>query len=410
MTSRRAWIIVAIVAAAAVAGVAIWLLASGGVSVPDVTGKSEAEARGIIEDAGLALGDVSQTPSAEVAPGLTVSQDPAAGTEVDEGTAVSIAVSSGPETAEVPDVTGKTEAAAQQTLTEAGFVPEGTGQFDTRVPEGMVMAQLPAGAMKAYVGSSVGILVSKGAPDTVEVPDVTGLAEDDATDALAEAGLEAVAAEAYDEDVPEGQVADQDPPAGKEVPLLSEVLISVSLGEGTAAVAVPDVVGDTEADAVGAVEAAGLKAEVSETYSADTDKGLVAAQEPSAGVAVEEGSTIALLVSLGRKPPPSPAPTASPTPTPTSSGPSDGDGEGGITPPEDIERVEVPDVEGLTVDEAEAAVRDAGLRPVPFESPSLRTEEGVVFLPLPRGGQELPKTFPVLMLVSTGPPVQVNPL
>ena len=282
MTSRRAWIIVAIVAAAAVAGVAIWLLASGGVSVPDVTGKSEAEARGILEDAGLALGDVSETPSAEVAPGLTVSQDPAAGTEVDEGTAVSIAVSSGPETAEVPDVTGKTEAAAQQTLTEAGFVPESTGQFDTRVPEGVVMAQLPAGAMKAYVGSSVGILVSKGAPDKVEVPDVTGLAEDDATDALAEAGLEAVAAEAYDEDVPEGQVADQDPPAGKEVPLLSEVLISVSLGEGTAAVAVPDVVGDTEADAVDAVEAAIRRADATWSGALTTGSGAVSAMSSGA--------------------------------------------------------------------------------------------------------------------------------
>jgi beta-lactam-binding protein with PASTA domain len=49
MKSRATWIVIAIAAATAVAGVAIWLLAtSGGVTVPDLTGKSQAEATGIL--------------------------------------------------------------------------------------------------------------------------------------------------------------------------------------------------------------------------------------------------------------------------------------------------------------------------------------------------------------------------
>jgi eukaryotic-like serine/threonine-protein kinase len=408
MKSGAIWIIIAIVAATAVAGVAIWLLAtSGGVTVPDLTGKSQAEATSILEAEGLVLGPVTKAPSANIAAGLTVDQDPVAGSEIDKGSAVSVALSSGPATAEVPDVTGKTEAAATEALKTAGFAAETTEQFDTKVPEGVVMAQLPSGGADAYVGSSVGMLVSNGLPDEVKVPDVTSMPENDAKDALAEAGLEAVSVEAANDQVPKGHVAGQDPPAGKEVPLLSEVLIAVSLGEGTATVVVPEVAGETKADAVDAVEAAGLKAEISEAYSSDTDKGLVLAQEPSAGVATDEGSTVALLVSLGPKPSPSPSPTPSPSPSASNGG---GGGEGGINPPEDVEQAEVPDVVGLTADDAETAVRGAGLRPVLLKSPSVQTDAGLVFLQLPRPGRHIPKTFPVLMLVSTGPPVQVNPL
>ena len=83
------------------------------------------------------------------------------------------------------------------------------------------MAQLPAPGEQAYAGSDVGLLVSKGMPQSTQVPKVTGLSEQAATRALAEAGLQAVPTEAYNDTVSAGVVAAQDPAAGQAMaPLL----------------------------------------------------------------------------------------------------------------------------------------------------------------------------------------------
>jgi serine/threonine-protein kinase len=65
--------------------------------VPDIPyGATADEAEEQLEDVELELGDVNETPSAEISQGGVVAQDPLPGTEVDEGTAVDITVSSGP--------------------------------------------------------------------------------------------------------------------------------------------------------------------------------------------------------------------------------------------------------------------------------------------------------------------------
>jgi beta-lactam-binding protein with PASTA domain len=72
--------------------------------------------------------------------------------------------------------------------------------------------------------------------------------------------------------------------------------------------------------------------------------------------------------------------------------------------------VKVPDVVGMTSEKAQAAITDRGLRPVSLQAPSETQAEGTVFAQFPAAGTRLPQTFPVLMLVSLGPPAQVNPL
>jgi eukaryotic-like serine/threonine-protein kinase len=67
------------------------------VAVPDIPyGATEEEARSQLEDVGLRLGSVGETPSDQVAAGGVVLQDPLPGVEVDRGTAVNITLSSGP--------------------------------------------------------------------------------------------------------------------------------------------------------------------------------------------------------------------------------------------------------------------------------------------------------------------------
>ena len=410
-TARR-WVLILCLALVVIGVVAAVVVLMGGVTVPDVTGKTQADATKALEDAGLKVGEVTQASDAEAAAGTVLLQEPAAGTEVDEGSAVALTLSSGPGTAEVPDVVGMTRAAAETALSDAGFTPASALQYDLTAPVGEVVDQLPAGGEQAAAGSQVGLLVSRGRPEvSVSVPDVTGMTQDEATAALADTGLAAVPVDAYVADVPEGDVAEQEPAAGDRVAPLSEVLITVSLGEGTTNVEVPDVVGKGQADATGELEAAGLVVTAAEAWSSDVGAGRVIAQAPEAGTMVEEGGDAGILVSLGPPPSPSPSPSpsasgeASPSASPSATPPPDG-----ADPPEEPPQLmaTVPDLVGMDVAQAEEELTSLGLRPVPLEVPSATTPAGVVYAQLPEAGEEVPKTYPVLLLVSIG--VQVDTL
>jgi beta-lactam-binding protein with PASTA domain len=313
----------------------------------------------------------------------------------------------------VPDVVGMTKADAESALTAAGFVPASAVQYDLSAPSGFVMEQLPAGGEQAAAGSQIGLLVSKGKPNvSVAVPDVTGMTADEATTTLADAGLVAVPVEANVADVPKGDVAEQEPAAGAPVTPLSEVLITVSLGPGTSSVTVPDVVGQSKADAVKTLESAGLVATVAQAYSSDVAKGIVIAQEPKAGAKVEKGGDAGVLASLGKPPSPSASPSPSSTAQPTPSASPSQPPSGGIDPPTrpEIPRATVPDVVGKEAAQAEQEIKSLGLLPVVLKASSATVPAGVVSAQLPKAGTQVPKTYPVLLLVSTGPAPQVNPL
>ena len=409
-TARRWVLVLCLVILVIGALAAIVAILAGGVTVPGVTGKTQAEATKALEDAGLKLGKVTQTSDAQAEPGTVLLQDPVAGTDVDEGTTVALTVSSGPGSATVPDVVGMDRASAEAALADAGFVPASVTQYDLAAPAGRVVDQLPAGGEQATDGSQVGLLVSRGRPEvSVSVPDVTGMTADEATATLADAALVAVPVETYVADVAAGDVAGQEPAAGDRVAPLSEVLVTVSLGAGTTTVAVPDLVGQKRADAIAKLEAAGLVVTTAEAWSSDIADGVVIAQAPEPGVKVEKGGDAGILVSLGPLPTPSPTESgaAPPSPSPSASVPVE-DAEPPSGPAELT--VTLPDLIGMNAAQAQKELTKLGLRPVPLEAPNVNTPEGIVYAQLPAAGVEVPKTYPVLLLVSTGTGAQVNPL
>jgi serine/threonine-protein kinase len=414
MSSRKK-LIVALCAAAVVVGLvaAIVVTTQSGVPVPDVTGKTQAEATQALEDAGLSVGDVGEAADPDAQPGVVLRQDPAAGEKVDEGSAVGLTLSTGPATAAVPDVVGMAQAEAEAALQGAGFAPASASQYDRTAPAGEVLAQLPEAGQEAVPGSQVGLVVSKGRPEvTVAVPDVTGMTADEATTTLADAALASAKVEAYVAGVAAGVVAAQEPAPGALVMPLSEVLVTVSLGEGTAGVTVPDVVGLREAAAVDELEAAGLAVTTGRAYSSGVAAGRVIAQAPEAGASVEEGADAGLLVSLGALPSPSPTPspsvTAEPSPSASASEPPSEEPD----PPSDpaVPTAIVPDLVGTEAAQAEAELEELGLRPILLDAPSVTAPAGTVYAQYPEAGEEVPKTYPVLLLVSTGPGLQVDRL
>jgi serine/threonine-protein kinase len=125
------------------------------VKIADVTGKSATEAANILGQQGLS---VKTTPEASdtVPKDQVIRTDPAADTEVDKGSSVTIVVSSGKGQVSVPDVTGVSKAAAETTIKDAGLVPQAQCHLNSSAPaNGTVTSQTPTANTKVDKGSTV---------------------------------------------------------------------------------------------------------------------------------------------------------------------------------------------------------------------------------------------------------------
>ncbi|MBW3537649.1 MAG: PASTA domain-containing protein, partial [Actinobacteria bacterium] len=132
--------------------------------VPDVANLPEADARARLDAEGFDV-RVTKEESADVARGRVIRTDPEAGAEADLGSTVTIFVSTGPpepETRNVPDVTGRSEAQAESILVEAGFRVAKRYQTVVREEEdGVVLDQNPEGGQEAERGATVTIIIGR---------------------------------------------------------------------------------------------------------------------------------------------------------------------------------------------------------------------------------------------------------
>ena len=303
------WVWVGVVAAILiVAGIVIastssdsggLLLLFGGnnVTVPSVVGEVQADAEGMITEAGLVVGQVSEEATLGVAPGVVIAQSPEAETKVKEESAVDITVSVIPE-ATVPDVTGMDQTDASIALAEQGLRTGAVDYiFSSDAPAGTITAQDPAPDTEVNIGSTVNITVSKG-QEQGQVPNVVGLSQSDAESTLDAAGFAVVTTKASSTSVPAGDVISQSPAAGTVMAAGASVTIQVSSGAPSAPkVSVPDLVGLRFIDAFNALQSAGLKINVEFTTSTEYVL-TVAEQSPEAGTSVDAGTVVTVTIGL----------------------------------------------------------------------------------------------------------------
>jgi beta-lactam-binding protein with PASTA domain len=276
--------------------------------VPNVVGARTAVAVRRLRATGLK----SQVTSvaAKAAAGVVVAEAPAAGENVAKGSTVSLRVSKGQAT--VPDVRGQLVADATAALRATGLVPA-TFKVPGSEPKGTVTAQKPSPGKKVPRGSKVQINVSTGSAATstaagtttttppstskVRVPNVVGLQQAAAQRRLAAAGLRS-RANYVSSSKPSGQVVAQNPTAGTRAVRGSRVRLSVSLGpSGTTSVAVPDVVGQTQQDAVSTLGEAGFEVQVLMVDTGDpSQSGIVVDEQPGGGSRAPQGSTVTIYV------------------------------------------------------------------------------------------------------------------
>jgi serine/threonine-protein kinase len=127
--------------------------------VPDVVGRTIAEASNLLGQAGFTVNQTSE-PSTTVEEGVVIRTDPPADTVRPKGSAVTVVVSSGPPETTVRDVVGQTEQNARSILEGQGFVVVVEQRpTDDASQDGRVIDQDPNGNATAPTGSEVTIVV-----------------------------------------------------------------------------------------------------------------------------------------------------------------------------------------------------------------------------------------------------------
>ncbi len=223
----------------------------------------------------------------------------------------------------VPAVLGQTEETAAKRLADAGLERGETKHAFSDVYErGTVMAVDPAPGERVRSHATVTLTLSRG-PEIVKVPNLKHKPLDEARRILEEQGLApGVVTTVFSTTVAQGAVIGSDPEPGTERAPDSAVALVVSKG---APVDVPDVTGETVADATATLQEAGLKVSVApERVHSAEEAGSVAAQSLAEGSRAAKGDAITLTVSKGPR------------------------------------QVEVPDVVGMKTDEAREKLEGAG--------------------------------------------------
>ena len=198
-------------------------------TVPYLVGDTRDAAIEKCKKAGLAEPVFEEVYDDNVLPGLIVSSDPEGGTEVAEGSPITIKISKGQEAFPMPDVVGMDLDAAQKKLTDSGFIISVEYDMSDTVPEDHVMSQSIAPNTPVYRGDKVTIVVAT-QEELVMTPNVVGHPQKDAEDTLKDAAFEVNVITSFDASVPAGYVINQNPEADTKQKKGTKVTIIVSKG------------------------------------------------------------------------------------------------------------------------------------------------------------------------------------
>ncbi len=259
--------------------------------IPPVVGETTDDATAALSDLGFQVTLAKGRYDEDLRRGTVLAVDPAEGTELDQGAAVTLVPSLGPPPVPVPSVKGETLQDAGTALQNGGLqVGDVARVFHPTIPEGSVVKQAPVDG-EAPQGSEVDLWVSKGhAP--VPVPKVTGKSQADAQALLREAGFTVVVQTAFSDKIDRGIVIESTPAQGVEADHESAVTITVSLGPEE--FSAPSLTGLSPDQAKAKAAEYGL--EVTYFRVPNTAQTTVISQTPAAGTTVRYGDTITLFV------------------------------------------------------------------------------------------------------------------
>ena len=245
----------------------------------------------------------------------------------------------------VPDLTGSSQTEALNDLQNLGFKVGIENSAHPEVPEGSVIRTQPPANTSTNPDTLVTIIVSVG-PEAYPIPYVVDLETERAVYVIEESGfIVGQKIEVNDDNVPIGYIISQNPIAGKKMGPGSTVDLVVS--SGPSLIVLSDLSKKSVEDATQILNTLGLEFETIEEFSEDIEEGLVSGTIPEAGEVITPDDIVTVIVSLGIK-------------------------------------IEVPEVEGLTYQDAINKLEEVGL-----VATISGDTNGIVRKQLPRKGEFL---------------------
>ncbi len=229
------------------------------------------------------------------------------------------------ETVNTPKLAGMTRSEALSALNDVGLTMRVSEEkYSERREAGTIIRSDPRPGEKVAADGTVSVVMSKG-PERYRVPNVRGMSQAGASQALAAVNLKAgQILQDYSRKVPEGQVIRTDPKIA--TPLKPDTTVALTVSLGPEPVVVPDVRGMTVDQAQAALTGGGLKPRTTERFDESVPFGRVIGTEPANGTTAYRGDKVRVIVSKGSQ------------------------------------FVSVPSVVGMTIESATSTLEDAGFR------------------------------------------------
>ncbi len=267
------------------------------VTVDNYVGMTDVQAQQAIVNAGLRL-NLTRQPSSTVAINHVVSQDPPPDTAVPKNSLIQLIVSSGKPTLGLRDVTGFTLSDAQKDLISDKFQVKLVRKFDPS-PKDTVIAETPKPGTKVREGSPVTLVVSDG-PAPIKMPRLVGLTLDKARAIAERDGFTInVSERATSNNIPPNVIASQDIPSGTTVPADHSTTVNVVVSSGGGLAQVPNLAGSDYVTATQQLQQAGFSVQTEYALKpSSSDNGQVIDQDPPAGTPAEKGTSVKLTISV----------------------------------------------------------------------------------------------------------------
>ena len=204
----------------------------------------------------------------------------------------------------VPSLTGKTMDQAKQELngTGLGIRQAGTASSDT-VEKGQIISQDPQDGKTVEKNTTIEVIISSGSAgnseNAVDIPNVVGQSETDASAALTAKGFNVTKTTSYSSSVAEGYVISQTPNGDTKGKEGDTITLEISLGSEK--ITVPDVSTSYKSEEQAKELLSQFNVSTATKYS-DTDAGIVIGQSLAAGTQADPGASITITVSLGPEP------------------------------------------------------------------------------------------------------------
>ncbi|MEU5098315.1 Stk1 family PASTA domain-containing Ser/Thr kinase [Streptomyces sp. NPDC020996] len=264
------------------------------VPVPNLVSQTEDDAKKLLANSDLEVGEITRKPCEAQSKGKVCSQDPGKNTDVKKGSTVNFVVSTGAPKVTVPSVIGLSldEAKSKLEGDDYQFQVETKTQESSEDPN-TVLDQDPKLGKEVEKGSTITLTIAKAAA-TVTVPDVANKTCDEARAQMTASNLVGNCTDVETDNAAlVGKVVGTSPAAGTQVKKNSAVTIQIGKAKENQQVQVPNIQGQKLKDVRKALQQVGLQ--VGNVTGSTDDNALVFGSNPSQGSTVDKGTSVDLI-------------------------------------------------------------------------------------------------------------------